>query len=409
MSRLLLVVTFLLLGACGGGGGSGSSVASKPASSASVSPASMSSASSSENVSTAASVSSSSSQTSEAISSAASSMTSGLDSSSVASSSLSSSQSSEFVVSSAAQSSGVTSSISSSAGSSAAEVLTGVFLDSEVENLDYKTSRKSGVTDENGKYSYDIEGEAVVFSIGNLTFPAVPATGVVTPFELFQGTKFQNFAFYNLVRLLMTLDEDGNPDNGITISDEAKKIASAAINFQVDFERFENNADVLNLIANAGQIAPVAKLVSIESAKEHFGKYMKDKFILDLRDYTATQVIDNNSCGNSQKGVLNFTFTQGGIQVTGRDRWVNCILQPDDGAVGTVAVADILPEDFFYCKEYPKCMLADFSRVETGTDRDGRIYDFYIALKSDLTLEVVKDLYSGDDFESVVTFTKNTK
>lgn len=60
---------------------------------------------------------------------------------------------------------------------------TGVFLDSPVINIGYKTETKEGVTNASGEYHY-VEGETVTFFMGDLEFPPVTASGIVTPLDL---------------------------------------------------------------------------------------------------------------------------------------------------------------------------------------------------------------------------------
>ena len=61
---------------------------------------------------------------------------------------------------------------------------TGVFLDSPVINIGYKTETLSGVTGPNGEYDY-LPGETVTFFIGDLELPPTLAIGTVTPLDLF--------------------------------------------------------------------------------------------------------------------------------------------------------------------------------------------------------------------------------
>jgi len=60
---------------------------------------------------------------------------------------------------------------------------TGVFLDSPVANIGYRTEFLEGVTNDAGEYEY-IEGEEVTFFIGDLEFPPVVASGVITPLDI---------------------------------------------------------------------------------------------------------------------------------------------------------------------------------------------------------------------------------
>src|SRR5690606_11867782 len=72
---------------------------------------------------------------------------------------------------------------SSSTSSSGNEVQQGVFVDSPVANVAYRTETQSGVTDEHGNYDF-LAGETVTFFLGDLEFPSVLASVVVTPLDM---------------------------------------------------------------------------------------------------------------------------------------------------------------------------------------------------------------------------------
>lgn len=150
------------------------------------------------------------------------------------------------------------------------EPQTGVLMTGPVINMDYRTATgsRSGVTNDNGEYLYS-PGVTTIFAIGDLDFPSVPAASIITPMDMADTPDITNAKVTNMVRLLMTLDKDGNPNNGITITDTAKGVAT-----QVDFElteaEFEASSAVTNLIFNGGQDTPVAGLVSVEDAVAYF-------------------------------------------------------------------------------------------------------------------------------------------
>lgn len=145
---------------------------------------------------------------------------------------------------------------------------TGVFLDSPVINIGYRTATQSGVTNAQGEYSY-LPGETVTFFIGDLEFPAVAASGTVTPLELAGASNTNDPIVVNMIRLLQTLDRDGNPDNGITITENAKGTATQ-VNFALSTTDFANSSAVLTLIQNGGQDTPALALVSETAALAHF-------------------------------------------------------------------------------------------------------------------------------------------
>ncbi len=161
------------------------------------------------------------------------------------------------------------------------ETQIGVFLDSPVINVDYQTETLSGVTNSSGQYEY-IPGETVTFSIGDLKFPVTNAQSTVTPIDIANAQSASDTTVLNMIRLLQTLDADGNPANGITITDAAKAAAT-----QVDFTslEFESLSVVTNLISNAGQDNATQDLVSSQDALAHFESELEKNGLIEAQYY----------------------------------------------------------------------------------------------------------------------------
>lgn len=166
------------------------------------------------------------------------------------------------------------------------EYETGVFLDSPVINIGYRTETLEGVTNSLGEYDY-VEGETVTFFIGDLEFPSVTATGTVTPLDMADTDNTADNVVVNILRLLQTLDQDGDPTNGITISDDAEE-AAVALDFDVDTTEFEADADVLNLIANGGQDTAVTELISEGQALTNFEDTLAEEDVDFVANATIT-------------------------------------------------------------------------------------------------------------------------
>ena len=144
-------------------------------------------------------------------------------------------------------------------------VSTGAFIDSAVEGLQYETATRSGTTNSLGEYDY-LAGETVTFSIGGIVLGSAIAGSVVTPLSLVpDATNATNPMVTNIVRLLLSLDSDGDPDNGIFISSE---VTTAANDLAVDFSVADLSADdgIISLLNNL----PTLTLVSESVAQDHF-------------------------------------------------------------------------------------------------------------------------------------------
>lgn len=144
-------------------------------------------------------------------------------------------------------------------------VLTGVFVDSPVEGATYATQTQSGTTNAAGEFSY-LAGEQVTFSIGAMQLPTVAAAAQVTPVDIAAGSGNPTAMTTNIARLLQSLDQDGNPDNGITIP-SAAAASAASLNFDVSTDDFANDAAVINLVANSGSVTTA--LISADAANAH--------------------------------------------------------------------------------------------------------------------------------------------
>jgi len=132
----------------------------------------------------------------------------------------------------------------------------GVFLDSAVEKIDYQTATQSGETDADGTFNY-MSGETVTFSIGDLAIGSAPGQDTVTPVDIVPGaTDETDPTVTNITIFLLGLDEDGDPSNGILISDDIEDIVSE---YDIDFDQTtedfladQNMQDLLNELNNAG-------------------------------------------------------------------------------------------------------------------------------------------------------------
>jgi len=143
---------------------------------------------------------------------------------------------------------------------------TGVLIDSKVANISYQTDSQSGLTNIHGEFKY-LAGESITFSIGALKFPAVKAAGVITPMTLAGHPSVYNQSATNIGMLLQSLDEDGVLAGGITIPAGAVDAVPQTLDFNVPTAEFVINADVINLVANAGSLR--TRLITATDAQTH--------------------------------------------------------------------------------------------------------------------------------------------
>ncbi|MET0985275.1 MAG: hypothetical protein ABW034_07705 [Steroidobacteraceae bacterium] len=106
-----------------------------------------------------------------------------------------------------------------------ATTATGVFKDSNVAGLSYTSGGQSGVTGTDGSFTYET-GKTVTFKVGAVTVGTANGKGVVTPVDLVTGGTSTMPHVQNIVRFLMLMDSDGDPSNGITISQTLRERAA---------------------------------------------------------------------------------------------------------------------------------------------------------------------------------------
>jgi hypothetical protein len=142
---------------------------------------------------------------------------------------------------------------STSAGSP--QTASGVFVDSPVTGLHYRSGSLSGETDSQGRFTYEV-GQTVTFSIGGIVLPPVPGGAFVTPLSVFNAENYNDPRVINLARLLQTLDADGDPANGIAISASALSVAAGIT--LTDFSAADFDAQVNALVKHVGRTQLVA-------------------------------------------------------------------------------------------------------------------------------------------------------
>ena len=146
--------------------------------------------------------------------------------------------------------------------------VTGVFRGETVMGLGYVSGTHSGLTDKSGTFTYE-EGQNITFSVGAVSIGAVPTPkNLVTPMDLVaQGTGTSNHVL-NVVRFLMMLDQDVNPNNGIQIS--AAVTAAAASWAPVDFDTTDLATTLGPIIQRASAVDGVPHVLpDVATAQAH--------------------------------------------------------------------------------------------------------------------------------------------
>lgn len=152
----------------------------------------------------------------------------------------------------------------------------GIFIDSRVQGLTYETASQSGTTDVNGTFAYQ-NGETVSFFIGSTVFLGHgTAKEKMNPIDLVPGAiGVKDATVTNICRFLQSLDVDGVPNNGITITQAiADEVDGRPIDFKQNIEDFGNDYDIQALFDTLNDIGAFTNgyegaLRSAEEAQRH--------------------------------------------------------------------------------------------------------------------------------------------
>jgi hypothetical protein len=174
------------------------------------------------------------------------------------------------------------------------ETLTGVFVDSPVEGLQWISGNMSGITDVTGAFEY-ISGATVQFYVGDILIGEATGNSIIIPLDLVVGAEdINNTTAINIVRFLLTLDDDNDASNGIKILQASSDLAlGASIDFTQSTPDFTGSGNVQSLISTFTSVTEAGPraLVSVFDALSHAENTMKD---LLTGTYSGTFSGDNS-------------------------------------------------------------------------------------------------------------------
>lgn len=121
-----------------------------------------------------------------------------------------------------------------------------------VTGLHVESRDAVGDSDEIGRFIYEI-GQPVEFSVGGVTIGTLTTgRGLVTPLDFARNGTINNQTVLNITRFLMMLDRNGDPFDGVEISEAVREIA---VNWQdVDFTRGDLEAQVVDIVSDAASV-----------------------------------------------------------------------------------------------------------------------------------------------------------
>lgn len=165
-----------------------------------------------------------------------------------------------------------------SSSSSSVSVQSGTFVDSPVKGLYYVSGSQSGTTDVNGTFKFET-GQTVKFYLGDANGALIGETNgstLVTPLDL-SDDGIDGAKTANILRVLQSLDSDGDASNGIDINiSKAAKVKSL------------NLSDDANV--TAGLTAAGATIKTSDEVKAHFRESLAELATKGTIPTTATVV-----------------------------------------------------------------------------------------------------------------------
>jgi hypothetical protein len=150
-----------------------------------------------------------------------------------------------------------------------------------IQGVEWRTPTRSGVTDSDGRFAY-LPGETVTFSLGDIELGAAPGSSDITLFTLAgltpptteralrrqldramrMSTPFTRAI--NLDLLLIALDADANPDNGLDVRNRRTALSGVALDLDQRIGEFGNQlfTRVPSLTQSIPGFKPIAHLYS---------------------------------------------------------------------------------------------------------------------------------------------------
>lgn len=98
---------------------------------------------------------------------------------------------------------------------------TGYYVDSAVQGVDYECGTKSGTTDEDGKFTFEV-GKECSFSVAGVPLRTTKADDLVDGVKVLEGNP-------DVQRFLQSIDNDNNASNGIQIDPKILEVLTQAL------------------------------------------------------------------------------------------------------------------------------------------------------------------------------------
>ncbi len=229
------------------------------------------------------------------------------------------------------------------------EILTGSLVDSPVEGVYYNTSSGlSGITNKNGDFKYR-DGDIVTFILGNTSF-SVLGKNYITPLVIFNTSNLNDSRVINFVRLLIGLDLDSNPINGIYISSSILELISINLDFNQTLSNFEDSIPLelnITLVNETIAIQHLQNTINLINGVE----FLEDNSYLDLNVESSELDLIPNSflISSSLNNSISNEVVSEEIIVSGFDG--NLSISVDNGALISINNGDWLTSSIIFSND----------------------------------------------------------
>ena len=176
--------------------------------------------------------------------------------------------------------------------------LNGQFIDSPVQGVSYSAGGVSGITAADGGFTY-VSGDTLSLSIGDINLGNGAARHIFTPLILAGTADPSSATVVNIASFLLTLDDDGNSDNGILISEAVRAAATGmTVNFAQSTTDFAADGNVQTVVASLTALttAGARSLVDAATAEAHLRSTLNDILTAATGTYTGTSVNTISNC-----------------------------------------------------------------------------------------------------------------
>ncbi|MCH9739252.1 MAG: hypothetical protein K0U38_00200 [Epsilonproteobacteria bacterium] len=141
----------------------------------------------------------------------------------------------------------------------------GHYVDAAVQGVEYECGEESGITDNNGTFTFE-EGKNCIFTLGDVVLREVNATDLEDKMILLEDN-------LDTSRLLQTLDNDGDGDNGIEVSQNMLENIKTSDLTQLPI----GDAELADFFQNIeGVEGYEGAMVTIEEAQQHLQQTIEE-------------------------------------------------------------------------------------------------------------------------------------